>query len=288
MKALAPLLVPAVALPLLAPARPAAAQEPVDTPAEEITGTVDVPSYPKMVLLDVRYVAKAPFRWGSRQWLLFGGWTAAVLGLSLMDERWSGDARASGLDLGFVGSTFEGMGDIRSFGYLGAFWIVGAITKDEKARNVFYDGLSASITSAGIITPIFATLVGRSRPTTEEGAWTFRPFGGRSFPSGHVTQMFAVASVVATSYDSFWVKAAAYGGATVGAWIRVQRGKHFPSDVLAGAIIGTAVGRSVVHYNRELRTKGEAAIDAEPPRLSLVPVVMPGEGTYGFSARLTF
>ena len=136
-----------------------------------------------------------------------------------------------------------------------------------------------------MITPVIGTLVGRERPTEEQGAYSFHPFEGRSFPSGHATQAFAVASVIATSYDKFWVKATAYGLATMTAYSRVQRGKHFPTDVVAGAAIGTLVGRSVVRFNRKLRS-GEKEPEASDSRLTLVPVL--GGGTYGVSATLEF
>ena len=60
--------------------------------------------------------------------------------------------------------------------------------------------------------------------------------------------------MIATSYDQLWVKVAAYGAASVGAYARVRRGKHFLTDVVAGAAIGTLVGRSVVHLNNRLRS----------------------------------
>jgi len=69
-----------------------------------------------------------------------------------------------------------------------------------------------------------------------------------------VTQVFAVISVIATSYEDPWVSVVAYGAGAVGAWARLERGKHFPTDIVAGAIIGTAVGRSVVHLNRKIRS----------------------------------
>ena len=136
-----------------------------------------------------------------------------------------------------------------------------------------------------MITPVLSTLIGRERPTSDQGAYAFHPFGGRALPSGHATQAFAVASVIATSYDQLWVKAAAYGAATVGAYARVRRGKHFPTDVVVGAVIGTAVGRSVVHFNQKLRS-GEKEPESASARLTLLPLL--GDGMLGASASLDF
>ena len=71
-----------------------------------------------------------------------------------------------------------------------------------------------------------------------------------SFPSGHSTLAFAgatFASYVFSKYfsDSPWkyvVTAASYSIATATAVFRVASGKHFVTDVLTGAAIGTATG----------------------------------------------
>jgi PAP2 superfamily len=208
-----------------------------------------------------------------------------IAALSLADESVSDAARQRGPSFGFVGDALEGLGDERSFLLLGGFYLAGAIGHDSKAKNVFFDGLSASLIASGMITPVLSTLIGRERPTSDQGAYAFHPFGGRSMPSGHSTQAFAVASVIATSYDNPWVTVAAYGAATVGSYARVRRGKHFPSDVVVGAVIGTAVGRSVVHFNRRLRS-GEKEPESAGARLMLLPLL--GDGMLGASASLEF
>ena len=243
------------------------------------------PIFPKMVLLDTAHVLTSPFRWGGREWALFSASTAAVAALSLADKSVSDAARERGPTLGTLGDTLEGLGDGRSFLLLGGFYLAGVIGHDTKAKNVFFDGLSASLIASGILTPVLSTLVGRERPTVEQGAYSFHPSEGRSLPSGHSTQAFAVASVIATSYDQLWVGVAAYGAATVGSYARVRRGKHFPTDVVVGAVIGTAVGRSVVHFNRKLRS-GEKEPEGAGTRLTLLPLL--GDGTLGVSATLDF
>jgi hypothetical protein len=264
------------------PGGSAAADEPAPKPSPP-------PSFPKMILLDVEHVLTVPFHWTGRQWGFLAAVTATTGVVSVADKSVSDSVRAHGTTLGFAGDTLEGMGDGRSFVLLGGFFLAVVIGHDSKAKNVFVDGLAASLIASAMITPAISTVVGRERPTAEQGAFEFRPFNGRSFPSGHATQAFAVASVIATSYDQAWVKVASYGAAAVGAYARIRRGKHFPSDVVAGAMIGTAVGRAVVHFNRDLRsaaTSPETPPEARGARLTCFPVL---DGrSLGFTATLDF
>lgn len=275
-----------------APAVPAVAtsQAPLDLEPRNVTEPqppFHPPSYPKIVLMDVNYVLTSPLHWSGNDWLLFSGSVASLAALSRADLNLSDSARKGGTTFGFVGDTLEGLGDGRSFVLLGGFYLAGLIGKDSKAKNVCLDGLAASLIASGILTPVFSTVVGRDRPTAENGAYSFHPFNGRSFPSGHVTQVFAVVSVIATSYDQLWVKAVAYTAGAFGAWARLERGKHFPTDIVAGAIIGTVVGRSVVHLNRKLRSgEVEKPLESRGARLTLLPLVE--DGAYGVRGTITF
>ncbi len=60
-----------------------------------------------------------------------------------------------------------------------------------------------------------------------------------SFPSGHTTTVFAFAYVVARVYPS--LRYAIFGVATVVGVSRVIEGAHYPSDIVAGAILGTTL-----------------------------------------------
>ena len=103
----------------------------------------------------------------------------------------------------------------------------------------------------------------------------FTPFSSSnaSFPSGETTQAFAVASVIAAHYDSLWVKVSSYGIASLVGIARIYEDAHWTSDALAGALIGTAVGMAIVHYNEKRRKAHK-----EETGIFITPLLAPGTG----------
>lgn len=203
---------------------------------------------------DSQYFATAPLHWGRSDWTKLGIGVLAVGGVMLLDgelrrsvERNSNDTTRQVADI--VGP----LGEEYSFAVLGAFFLSGRYLNNEKAKAVAEDGLTSSLIAAGVITPILKATIGRERPSQSSDPFAVGN-GGRSFPSGHATQAFAIASVIASHYESPWVQVAAYGLAGLVGWSRMEHNAHYASDVLAGALIGTVVGRTVVrlHSNERL------------------------------------
>ncbi len=64
-----------------------------------------------------------------------------------------------------------------------------------------------------------------------------------SFPSGHATTSFACATVLAFALPRLRLPLLALAAAV--AWSRVYVGVHYPLDVLAGAVLGAALGALV-------------------------------------------
>jgi PAP2 superfamily len=237
------------------------------------------PSYPRLLMQNALDVLSAPRRWDSHDWRVFSLDVAGVGLVALADRSLSDAARHPGRFQDHVASLFEPFGAELSFGTLGAFYVGGLLAHDAKAKDVAMDGLAASLIASGLITPALKELAGRSRPNQNRGTYRFKPFSGdASFPSGHVTQAFAVASTISAEYDSKWVSIAAYAPASLVGFARVRHWAHFPSDVVAGALIGHGVGRAVVHWNRKHRAQ---------PALSLSPL-FGLHGSQGLQASLSF
>ncbi|MFQ5746559.1 MAG: phosphatase PAP2 family protein [Gemmatimonadota bacterium] len=87
-------------------------------------------------------------------------------------------------------------------------------------------------------------LVGRKRPNSGAGTLELDPFSGhKSFPSGHATFIFSIAASIDEVTESPWLAGGAYGLATLTGFERIYDDKHWLSDVVAGAIMGTLSGR---------------------------------------------
>lgn len=236
------------------------------------------PSFPHLVLIDLRDVVGAPISWRGRQWGLFSLAVAGVGAASLLDDRARDSQRRGHNHLADqIADDFEPLGSYGAFGILGSFYLVGLLRDDSRARSVAEDGLAASLIASGIITPALKSAFGRRRPRDTDKTFDFSPFSGNaSFPSGHTTEAFAVASVIASEYDPIWVKGVAYGSAALVGFARIHHQAHFLSDVTAGALIGSAVGREVVRIGSRERA-----------RLAVVPVSGP-QHQLGLAIALTF
>lgn len=96
-----------------------------------------------------------------------------------------------------------------------------------------------SIAGAAGVSMATKRIVGRARPDEELG--TFSRSGKRSdasFPSNHAAVAFAAVTPFAQEYDAPWL----YGLAAVGSMGRVADRKHWVSDVVAGGVVGYAIG----------------------------------------------
>jgi membrane-associated phospholipid phosphatase len=94
---------------------------------------------------------------------------------------------------------------------------------------------------SGLVVEGLKGMVNRTRPDGDEsGRWN------SSFPSGHATGAFSLATVVAARYRKLAIPA--YLGATVIGLSRIYLGRHYPSDVAAGAALGVASGILVIKF----------------------------------------
>jgi membrane-associated phospholipid phosphatase len=99
--------------------------------------------------------------------------------------------------------------------------------------------MSASILSAAIITNILKYSIDRPRPfETYPDIEKATDAGSPSFPSGHTSDAFSLATSLSLAYPKWYVIVTGYAWALTVAYSRMHLGVHYPSDVLAGALIG--------------------------------------------------
>jgi membrane-associated phospholipid phosphatase len=106
-----------------------------------------------------------------------------------------------------------------------------------------------------------------------------RPNGeGRAFPSGHTSATFTAATVISHYYGRRW------GGLlyTLGAFVagsRIEKGKHWASDVVAGAALGLIVGRTAIRGTKRSAEQRAARPGAAPAAIGFVMQPVVGRGT---------
>lgn len=214
-------------------------------------------SYPELLLDDIQFVLTEPSRWQSTEWKN-AGWAglAVVTTAVFIDAPLRDEMRRQPKDNSFM--NIERLGAEYSVAVVASFYLAGSFADNENAVTVAQDSLTASIIASGLITPAIKIVAGRSRPYENTGTNDFNSLGAASpnssFPSGHTTEAFALASVISSHYDTTWIKVTAYTVASLVGLARTYHDAHFASDVLAGAFIGNWVGLSVVNHHQQ--TKG--------------------------------
>ncbi|HMA28274.1 MAG TPA: phosphatase PAP2 family protein [Thermoanaerobaculia bacterium] len=161
----------------------------------------------------------------------------------------------------------------------------GLVSHNERFLDTGRDAVEAEILAAGITTPLLKYAVGRVRPSGGADADEFKSFSGNSsFPSGETTEAFAVASVLSARAEGWVVPVVSYTLASCVGYARVHDRGHWTSDVIAGGLVGTLIGRTVVKRHRRDETQPEAPSAAYSFRIA--PVV--SAGSLGFTARTSF
>lgn len=153
---------------------------------------------------------------------------------------------------------------------------LGAWAFHDRERLSSIGRVAVGMASAQLVTTGLKYVVGRYRPSqSPDDHARFKPFSGHvSFPSGHTTTAFALASGISTEVGGGWVPWVAYPLATLTAWSRVHDDQHWLSDVVAGGFIGHWVGRKIVQLQRDhagLGAPGQAQqLDLIQPEGALV------------------
>lgn len=129
---------------------------------------------------------------------------------------------------------------------------VSLIEGDNELRQVSYE-MAAGLVITAVITQGLKVTVDRSRPYySHTGIYPSELDDSPSFPSGHTSMAFSTATSLMLNTKKWYVIAPAFAWAGCVGYSRLYLGQHYPSDVLAGAIVGAASAYAAHWLNKKL------------------------------------
>jgi len=260
--------------PVTPPPAPRAGQPPGIDPDEVISA-----NYSKRLLQDTGTLLTSPLRWDVTDWLIFTGVGAATAGLMFADKEIRRQVQTGRNEFtdSFT-SVFRPLEEFVPVVLVAGMAGTGYAFDIPKLKAASADALEASLISVVAFAGPTKFLTGRSRPDKNQGPVDYRPFNlGSSQPSFTTANAFAVASVISDHFPHPAVSLLSYGLAGIAGLSRIYEDKHWASDVLLGAALGTVVGKAVVKLNEQRRAGS---------RVSVVPLL--GEGIQGAALKIDF
>jgi undecaprenyl-diphosphatase len=131
--------------------------------------------------------------------------------------------------------------------------LLGFAKKDKALQRVGWF-MAGGLVLTGGITYGIKRLVNRPRPFEKYAFIVKRDdeSGGRSIPSGHTIAAFYTATAMSLQYKKWYITVPAFVFAGSVGWARMYQGVHYPSDVLAGIVIGSGTALIVDWTKRNL------------------------------------
>ena len=222
----------------------------------------------KNILRDQKAIWTAPFRLqrGDAKWVIPSsiGFMALVTTDRITgDEIGEFDRQVKASRIVSHAGSIYGLGTVA-----GAFYLLGRSKNNDRARETGLLSAEALVNSV-IVESALKGITQRARPMAGVERSEFFD-GGNSFPSGHSTQAWAVAAVIANEYkDRRAVQIAAYGAATAVSVARFTGHKHYLSDVVVGSALGMrsesmSTPRIIANLSMHSMTKINSAVFGNP------------------------
>jgi len=212
--------------------------------------------YFKGYVTDFKSIVTSPARWDTTDWITATLVTGAAIGLYENDakiQKWFKDRETTTTnDIGEY-ATMAGCGPL-TLPIVGGMYLYGYAADDGKMRKTSLLAAESFILT-GVVVQTLKYATGRHRPNTGDGPRSWDGPGihhdaALSFPGGHASTAFSIATVIASEYDNIIVPTIAYGIATLTGLNRVTHNYHWSSDVFVGAAIGYFTGKAVVASHR--------------------------------------
>lgn len=215
-------------------------------------------TYIKSYWHDSNSFVVSPARWRTKQWIEFGVVAGAGVLAYTQDEKiqkyFVGHQSATADN--FSKYVFEPFGRFAPV-IIGGLYLGGRLVKDNRLAGTSLTAAKAFIVSA-VGASVIKQITHRHRPFQDDipdhANWDgpFSSIQYTSFPSGHATSAFSMATVYAMEYSStIWVPVLSYTLATGTAVSRLYDNKHWASDVIIGSALGFVTGRFMWKQSRK-------------------------------------
>lgn len=268
-----------------------------DNDAEDLR--LNPKEFVRLQVFSLKEAFAKPFKMSGRNWGDVGKFALVMGALAFADrpvQQFAADMRNNNdglVDISHQVTRFGGPYVVYAMGAIGSY---AFLFKKEKLQTTTLLSAQAFITS-GILERTVKLVAGRQRPfinSSPKGGpeplfhgppYMFRESRedrfGSSFPSGHTTAAFAVATVFAEQYKNRpWIPVVAYTAASLVGISRLSENKHWITDVVAGAALGYLSGKQVVRNYR--RFAGMRASKKKKPAIHPTVAFQQGVLTPGF------
>ncbi|MGH7663102.1 MAG: phosphatase PAP2 family protein [Gemmatimonadaceae bacterium] len=161
-----------------------------------------------------------------------------------------------------------------------SMYTIGRFADNERMADLGLHGTEAILVGLGVA-GVMKVIIGRARPYVDiDDPNNFGFLRGwmqpqyRSFPSGHSVAGFAAAAAVTSEAKRWWpgsqryVAPIMFGGAALIGIARMYDNKHWASDVVLGAAIGSFAGWKIVRYHH---TRPDNVVDDLLLGISITP-----------------
>jgi len=176
--------------------------------------------------------------------------------------------------------------DVLAFGVLPAGVLAHSLLAARAGGDSWKEGMvdllviAEAATLAGSLGQVVKFAAGRQRPFVHYGNYPEAnrapdPDDNLSFWSGHSSLTFSLAVGAGTvaslrgDRSAPWILAAGLTAATATAWLRIAGDKHYLTDVLTGAAIGSLAGWAIPYY---LHRKDDGPPSPNATRVAVTPL----------------